>query len=1067
MQEAHIRKRGTRDKPTSLYFFECMDRINRAIQSGSDLEEMMSHVLNEVLDIFDCERAYLLYPCNPDAESWRVPMESCRVNMPGANRLASDIPMDAQIAEKMRLLLEEGRPMRFGAGNAYKLPADIALRFGIKSIMATALHPETGQAWEFGIQQCSAKRIWTDTEERLLLEIGRRLSDGLSTQLVLRELQKSEQQFRSLAENSPDNIIRYDRQCRANYCNQMMRQSLSVDAALILGKTPLELEVGDPETNAEYEAHIRHVIKTGKSSDMEFSIPNPDGRPRRHLVRFAPERNAVGEIVGALAIGRDITERRQAEHRVELLSFALDSVHETAFLINEQGSFQYVNKEAGRALGYSREELLGMGVKDVDPDWPAEYWPEHWQMLKAQNAVTFEGRHRRKDGDTFPVEINANFFEFAGQQFNLALVRDITERKQAEAALAESEQQFRSLAENLPDNIVRYDRQGITVYVNPTLEKTLGVGAEMMLGTRVRKYYPDGSYELYAQAIDDALASGEDIEIEFHAPHPENKPWIHQIRFVVERDEQGEVTGVLAIGRDITARKLAEQEVERSQASLAEAQRIAKLGNFEVMHQQGCHLIWSDEMYKIHELDSDAFDGANEAFLASIHPEDRDRVEQTHYESVYGKQEGYELSYRLQMKDGRIKYVHEQGRNYLDGDGNPWRSIGTVQDVTKQQETELQLQQAQKMEALGTLVGGIAHDFNNKLAAITGNLYLARRQIEPDSKAGTQLKKVEMLSFEAADMVRQLLTFARQGKVEKEPIALAPFVMETAKLNRVAIPENIRLKITTGSDPLPVHGDITQLQSVLLNLQANARDALEGCSEPIIEIALSLFEPDESFFARHPGLAQEQLFARLNVSDNGSGIAPEKLEHIFDPFFTTKAPGKGTGLGLAMVYGIIEAHEGVIDVDSKPGEGTCFSIYLPINETLSNSDDNAEAEVIPGRGETILVADDDVHVLNTFTDVLKMLNYRVITANNGRDALTQYRQHADQINLVILDLVMPVMKGDETAREIRAIDPNAKILFSTGYGDQQAREFEDEINILDKPFVIERASRMIRETLEL
>ncbi|OIO66949.1 MAG: hybrid sensor histidine kinase/response regulator [Zetaproteobacteria bacterium CG1_02_49_23] len=373
------------------------------------------------------------------------------------------------------------------------------------------------------------------------------------------------------------------------------------------------------------------------------------------------------------------------------------------------------------------------------------------------------------------------------------------------------------------------------------------------------------------------------------------------------------------------------------------------------------------------------------------------------------------------------------------------------------------------MEALGTLVGGIAHDFNNKLAAMIGNLFLAQSEIDASSNAAKRLKAVEKLSFEASNMIKQLLTFARKGNVQQEPLILQSFIKETTKLNRVAIPENIRLSISCCNNPLQIQGDITQLQQIFLNLLTNARDALEGVNNAHIEITLDLYEPDADFYGRHPQLEKKNnTCARIQFRDNGPGISAEIQKLIFDPFFTTKDVGKGTGLGLATVYGAIQAHHGVIEVVSAPGEGTCFRIYLPIYENSSpRAEAKLETDLVAGNRETILFADDDINVLQTSVEMLELIGYRILPAHDGTEALKIYQEHWQTIDLVILDIVMPGMSGGELAKHIRKINAHAKILFATGYDpSQSSNSVEDTSKILLKPFTIKQVSQTIRKMLE-
>lgn len=382
----------------------------------------------------------------------------------------------------------------------------------------------------------------------------------------------------------------------------------------------------------------------------------------------------------------------------------------------------------------------------------------------------------------------------------------------------------------------------------------------------------------------------------------------------------------------------------------------------------------------------------------------------------------------------------------------------------KAEEMECQFQQSQKMEALGTLVGGIAHDFNNMLAGSIGNVYLAKNAAKNNPIVIEKLKNIESISFRAADMIKQLLAFARKGSTSMEQLSLASYIKETLKLIRISVPENIQMHQEVCSDDLLIVGDATQLHQVLLNIITNARDAIEGIDNPCITVKLEPFQANDAFVEKHIRF-RERAYAHLSLEDNGCGISADKLTQLFEPFFTTKEQGKGTGLGLAMVFGAIQSHQGLIEVESTEGKGSTFHIYIPLLEHGGNFSAPSEGQAIAqGDGETILLVDDERHVLETGQSVLVSLGYHVLTAMNGREAIEVFKTHAEKVDLCILDVVMPSMGGWQAAKSIREIDPEAKVIFSTGYDKDRQADIENE-TLLSKPFSIEAMSNLIREKL--
>ncbi|MDX8381041.1 MAG: ATP-binding protein [Ghiorsea sp.] len=372
-----------------------------------------------------------------------------------------------------------------------------------------------------------------------------------------------------------------------------------------------------------------------------------------------------------------------------------------------------------------------------------------------------------------------------------------------------------------------------------------------------------------------------------------------------------------------------------------------------------------------------------------------------------------------------------------------------------------------KMEAVGTLVGGIAHDFNNILAGITGNLYLAKKySTEPNVQA--KLEKVDHLALRAAGLIKQLMTFARKDRVSLKAIAIEPFIESVLGFMRSTIPENISLHPSVCSHSLQIIGDETQLHQVVMNLVNNARDAVEGVEKGSITVKLQSFTTDDSFLEDHTYFKVGN-YAHLSVTDNGCGIPSHQVKHIFEPFFTTKEQGKGTGLGLSMVSGAIKNHHGYLEVESIENEGTSVHIYLPLLQEHAVINENATQPIATkGQDELVLLVDDELQILETGEEVLKSLGYRVLKASNGQEAIDSFIANKDNIAIIIMDIVMPVLGGVKAAERIKAIKPETKVIFSTGY-DMNAT-FPDILPttpsvVLNKPYNINELNKTIREKL--
>jgi len=435
-----------------------------------------------------------------------------------------------------------------------------------------------------------------------------------------------------------------------------------------------------------------------------------------------------------------------------------------------------------------------------------------------------------------------------------------------------------------------------------------------------------------------------------------------------------------------------------------------------------------------------------------------------------------------QVWEGTIINRRKDGSEYpalmtivpIQHDGKIEFYAAIQQDMSEYEKLEAQFRQAQKMEALGTMVGGIAHDFNNMLAGLLMHIYLAKKNISKPELALEKLEMAEQLGYQAAKMLKDMLIFSRDEEGKQETLNLNEMLQDSMRMLRVSIPEHIDLKLELCDQDLSVMCDVTHFQQMMMNLLNNARDAMLDQPEGRIYIRLENFVPGQDFADEHPDFHHESM-AKLSIGDNGSGMPKEVRAKVFDPFFTTKAAGHGTGLGLSMVFGCIQNHGGLIEVESELGAGTCFHIYLPLVEQVSSINVSENDAVAHGNGELILVADDNEMISRLLAETLAALNYRTLCATDGEEALRLFDENMKDengmpIRLAILDMVMPKMSGHEVGRRIRQSAPALPLMFASGHSkeepDRQDMEIFENCVLVEKPFKLKSLASGIRALLQ-
>ncbi|GAV20378.1 blue-light-activated protein [Mariprofundus micogutta] len=402
-------------------------------------------------------------------------------------------------------------------------------------------------------------------------------------------------------------------------------------------------------------------------------------------------------------------------------------------------------------------------------------------------------------------------------------------------------------------------------------------------------------------------------------------------------------------------------------------------------------------------------------------------------------------------KNGDLYYVRSSVVPVTDEKGVISHYVAVQEDITEQLAKDEKLTHAMKMESLGTLVGGIAHEFNNMLAGMVGNLYIARQRAAGKDDVIESIDRIEKLGYRAAEMIKQLLAFSRQGSSEFTSLDLTSFMHETIKLIHVSVPESVELSLDLSDEALVINGDKTQIHQILMNLLANARDAVVDIEKPCISIQLQQIQTDAELRKEHPDAVDS--YAMLCVSDNGHGIEEKNISRIFEPFYTTRSVGEGTGLGLSMVFGAVEQHNGFIKLDSTVSQGSSFKLYFPlVDENPHEVDDKQEFSL--GYGEKILIADDELAVRETLGEVLVDAGYQIQLAVDGAEAVEYFSADPESFHAVVLDMVMPRLGGVAAAEQMRRIRQDIAVIFQTGYDHDQMTSVSAAVAdaiVLNKP----------------
>ncbi len=802
-------------------------------------------------------------------------------------------------------------------------------------------------------------------------------------------------------------------------------------------------QMGQPGHNAEDElAQLKGPLK-------DFS----SRRSQDEIGRLAASFRAMAE-----RLDRTIDQLRRA---AEDWRRTFDTTTEAILILDSEDRVRRINRAACSLFDVSPEEVIGRPCAEVIHSLSGES-DDGSEAVGDGKSMSREIRQPNIDRI---LEITETPLEGDSGKSNgrLLVITDITARKKTVLALRESEEKYRLLVENVSDLVVKVDLEGRFLFVSPSYCELFGKSEEELLG---RKYLPMVHEE-------DQEATREAIRSLFHPPHTcyieQRALTKHGWRWLAWADKailnpQGKVTSIVGVGRDITERRRTEEALHQSEERYRSLVENTLEGYFMFEHPSGKFLFVNQSFCEMFQYCVD--EASAMTFWEILSEGERQSAQQKMDQLVRGRKvPSTSLTFRMMRKDGNAfdcevssSAVMYQGRMVIQG---------VLRDVTERKHLQEQLLHAQKMEAVGVLAGGIAHDFNNLLQSVQGYAELLLINKNLDEKMRRALDRIFWAAQRGAELTSNLLTFSRRVESHPQSVDLNRQILELHKLWERTIPKMVRIRLDLAPNVDLISADLSQLEQVLMNLVVNARDAMPQGGT--LTISTENVEVDDKQGEIMEGLTPGK-YVLLTVRDTGEGISDIHLDHIFEPFFTTKPVGEGTGLGLAMVYGIVKSHQGYVQCTSEVGRGTTFRIYLPV-AVRPEKDRHREPEVPPVSGkETLLVVDDEEIVREFAEEVLTQYGYKVFTAPDGESALTIMEKAGETIDLVLLDLIMPGMGGMRCLEEMVAMKPDVQVVVASGYAldrNKAALLQENRVvrAILKKPYEIREILRTIHRVL--
>jgi two-component system cell cycle sensor histidine kinase/response regulator CckA len=777
---------------------------------------------------------------------------------------------------------------------------------------------------------------------------------------------------------------------------------------------------------------------------------------------------------GVLQVNRDITERKRFEGALkeseEWFRLLFEEGPVAAAIVGPDLTFHNVNRAFSEMLGYGDRELQGKNIADVTHPDDVDSSIECARRLSAGQIPRYEleKRYISKTGEYIWGHLTVAAIRDPNGRIvsHLGIIENITGRKRAQMELQRSEEHFRFLADSIPHLVWAASPDGSVEYHNARALEYMGAPSEALAGSGWINYIHPDDAERMSKLWRAAVAGGREHRAEIRIRRASDGAWRwHLARTMPQRDSQGRIVRWFGTATDIDDLRAAEAALRDSEERYRLLTESVPEIIFTAMPNIGneyCNRRW----YEYTGLTLEQTTG--KGWLQVVHPEDRERARAEWLEATRTGR-NFEIEYRLRRSDGVYRWFRGHAQPVRDAAGNVVKWFGICVDIDDQKRQEESLRQTQKLESIGLLASGIAHDFNNLLAVIIGNASLILPHLREDD--AQRLESVIRAGEKGSELTRQLLAYAGRGRLIVEDMDVSAEMRGIVDLMRFSVPKKVELRFALAGDLPAIKADRSQVQQVAMNLIINGAEAIGDNNAGVVTLRTGL---------RHLGAVEAGLctqgvekpspgdYVCIEVTDSGSGMDTATKARIFDPFFSTKFLGRG--LGLSAVSGIVRSNGGFIEVDSAPGKGSVFRIYLPVAgppaRAVEPQKPQPEAETLSSG--TVLVVDDDPGVRHFVADALRHYGYRVLQAADGKSALTIFENYADRISAVFLDLVMPVLGGDEIIADLHRKSPDVKIILTSGYDRERAERLVGKglfAAFLQKPYTAAHLAEAVRKAM--